>query len=159
MVETYRTGKDLKIMVWAMFWGSERSSLYIMDRDFESLKHGYTANSYIEVLDAQVARYYTNDKWFMHDNAPIHTANKVKDWFKEQGVDVTDWPPYSPDLNPIEHAWKKLKELMATIYPELMKSTSVTDKTRIELEEALKVCWMLFLLPFLSRCWTLCQGV
>ena len=90
MVETYTTGKNLRVMVWGMFWGSERSSLYIMDRDFESLKHGYTANSYIEVLDAKVACHYTDDKWFMHDNAPIHTANKAKDWFKEQRVDVTD---------------------------------------------------------------------
>ena len=32
MVETYTTGKNLKIMVWAMFWGSERSTLYIICR-------------------------------------------------------------------------------------------------------------------------------
>jgi len=51
-VETYRKGKDLRVMVWACFWGhGERSPLYIMDRDFESKKHGYSANSYIEVLE------------------------------------------------------------------------------------------------------------
>jgi transposase len=40
----------------------------------------------------------------MQDNASIHTAHKVKDWFEENGIQTTDWPPYSPDLNPIEHA-------------------------------------------------------
>ena len=91
MVETYKSNKNMKIMVWGMFRGSGRSSLYIMDRDFESKKHGYSANSYIELLDAQLARHYTDDMWFVHDNAPIHTADKVKAWFVEQRVDVQDW--------------------------------------------------------------------
>lgn len=38
------------------------------------------------------------------DNAPIHTAKIIKDWFCEQGIPLVDWRPYSPDLNPIEHA-------------------------------------------------------
>ena len=78
MVETYKTGKDIKIMVWGMFWGAGRSSLYIMDRDFESKKHDYSANGYIEVLYAQLTRYCTDYKWFVHDDAPIYTANRVK---------------------------------------------------------------------------------
>ena len=49
-----------------------------MNRDFESKKFGYLANSYIEVLDTQLARHYTDNMCFVHDNAPIHTANKVK---------------------------------------------------------------------------------
>ena len=38
----------------------------------------------------------------MQDNASIYTAQKVKDWFIEQRVWYIDWPPYSPDLNPIK---------------------------------------------------------
>ena len=38
----------------------------------------------------------------MQDNASIHTAKKVKDWFKDMAIPLVDWPPYSPDLNPIE---------------------------------------------------------
>ena len=30
-----------------------------MDRDFESKKHGYSANSYLEVLDAEVAPIFS----------------------------------------------------------------------------------------------------
>jgi hypothetical protein len=54
MVQTYGTGKNMKIMVWGAFWDTEQSGCYIMDRDFESAKHGYSAKSYLEVLNAEV---------------------------------------------------------------------------------------------------------
>jgi hypothetical protein len=51
-VETYKKGKQLRVMVWAAFWGhSKRIPLYVIDRDFEAKKQGYNAASYIEVLE------------------------------------------------------------------------------------------------------------
>ena len=32
-----------------------------MDRDLEIKKHGYSTNSYIEILDTQVAYYYIDN--------------------------------------------------------------------------------------------------
>jgi len=51
-----------------------------MDCDFESKKHKYSANSYLEVLNVEVELAYANlDKGyiFMQDNASIHTTIKV----------------------------------------------------------------------------------
>jgi predicted nuclease with RNAse H fold len=45
--------------------------------------------------------------------------NWLKNWAEENGVTVVDWPPYSPDLNPIENLWKLLKERICSKYPEL----------------------------------------
>ena len=78
-----------------------------MDHDFKSKKHEYSANSYLEVLDAEIAPAYASldpGYIFMQDNASIHTAYKVCDWFSEHGITrITNWPAYSPDLNSIEH--------------------------------------------------------
>ncbi|KAJ5929319.1 hypothetical protein N7454_007167 [Penicillium verhagenii] len=56
---------------------------------------------------------------FMQDNTPIHTARIVKVWFCESGFNIMEWPPYSPDLNPIKHAWAKLKEMIDRLDPNL----------------------------------------
>ena len=106
-VQTYKKGKGMRVMVSAAFWGDgQRSDLLILERDFESKR--YSANSYLALKDLVVPNY-TDDLIFMQDNASIYTAKKKKkskEWLKERGIRVTDWPPYSPDLNPIEHAWK-----------------------------------------------------
>jgi hypothetical protein len=60
MIQTYNYHKNMKVMVWGCFWDIGRTSLYIMDYDFESKKHRYSANSYLEVLNAEVAPVYAN---------------------------------------------------------------------------------------------------
>ena len=39
---------------------------------------------------------------FMDDNAPVHRATAVSEWKNDKGIVCIDWPPRSPDLNPIK---------------------------------------------------------
>lgn len=38
--------------------------------------------------------------------------------FEERSITPIDWPPYSPDLNPIEHVWKIMKDNIEYKYPD-----------------------------------------
>jgi transposase len=46
------------------------------------------------------------------DNLSSHKVNGVRKRIEEAGAAVMYLPPYSPDLNPIEKAWAKLKQLL-----------------------------------------------
>lgn len=46
------------------------------------------------------------------DNLGAHLATGVRDAVQAAGADVLYIPPYSPDLNPIELCWSKLKSVL-----------------------------------------------
>jgi transposase len=48
------------------------------------------------------------------DNLPAHKTAGVRATLERSGIDYEYLPPYSPDLNPIENAFSKLKRLVRT---------------------------------------------
>lgn len=49
------------------------------------------------------------------DNASIHKSETTKKLIKKAGCTLIFLPPYSPDLNPIERFWAKLKKKLRYI--------------------------------------------
>jgi transposase len=141
MIQPYKKGHDFSIMVWACFWGLEHSNLYALERDFEAKKQGYSARSYIHVLDDNLPGIYQPGLIFMQDKAPIHTAKAVALWFRENGINVMEWPPYSPDMNPIEHLWFLLKEHVDNVNPHINNVVGGEDKIKAALFDALYKAW------------------
>jgi transposase len=49
------------------------------------------------------------------DNLSSHKGPKVEQLFRASGAELRDPPPYSPDMNPIEKAYSKLKAFLRKI--------------------------------------------
>ena len=81
--------------------------------------------------------YLTNDlsPWLQPgdivvlDNATPHKVDGVKDIIKDAGAVISYLPPYSPDLNPIENMWSKIKSILR----------KAKARTQHELETAIKL--------------------
>jgi hypothetical protein len=69
----------------------------------------------------------------MQDNAPQHKARATIEWLRNEGIPTFGWPPYSPDINPIEHVWHYMKSYIETYFAE--------DLTRAELNRVIYEAW------------------
>ena len=59
---------------------------------------------------------------FMQDNAPGHGAKATQDDLRARSITPIFWPVLSPDLNPIETLWDKIKDYIDAKYPEIHRS-------------------------------------
>lgn len=141
-------------MVWAAFGGFGSSQFIVMDRDPASKRGGFSAQSYLDGPLQELGSFYTPDLLFMQDNASIHTARVVKEQLAEWEISVIQWPPWSPDLNPIEHLWHILKSLLKSDYPELFNLPKDSQQLADAMEEALKQCWNMVPLVTKKTLWS-----
>jgi transposase len=154
MISQVRTSRKPAQMVWASIWVDEReyarkSDLVIMDCNFNAPKHEYSSQGYLEALRRGLLPYLRCTQLFMQDNARIHTSRVVRQFLTDHYINTITWPPYSPDLNPIEHLWWHLKKCMHKFYPQY-NNCSVAEKEWESLCEVLKqygqckrldLCW------------------
>ena len=98
------------VMVWAAISFHGVVDLVVLDGR-------QTSSDYIELLEVQKINFqemFNGQQWILQqDNAPIHTARRVKQWFTHNSVEFLEWPAVSPDLNIIENLWGWLSR---TIY-------------------------------------------
>ena len=91
------------LLVWGSIAYNFKSELVFIDGSLTALK--YRDNVLVpHVIPAIRQRALT----FQQDNARPHVAHICTDLLTENDIDVMDWPPYSPDLSPIEHLWDEL---------------------------------------------------
>ena len=119
---------DASVMAWGCFSSSGVGDITIVEGHMN-------AQMYIIILSSNMIpsarRLFEVTYIFQQDNDPKHTARVVKKYPERKGIKVLDWSSQSPDLNPIENLWHKLKTLLNK---EKMKKLS-------ELPELMKKCW------------------
>lgn len=55
------------------------------------------------------------------DNLAAHKVEGVRPLIESRGAQLLYLPPYSPDFNPIEQAWSKLKQLLRAVKARLLE--------------------------------------
>lgn len=108
-------GERLKVGVPHGHWktttlvGAIRSTGFTAPRVIDGTVNGERFKAYIaEVL---VPALQKGDTVIM-DNLPAHKSSKIREMIEAAGARLLYLPPYSPDLNPIEMAFSKLKAML-----------------------------------------------
>ena len=87
-----------------------------------------TADTYVDMLENdffyQVEENLPANFVWMHDNAPPHVALRTKAYLERKGITTMEWPPMSPDLNPIKNVWSLLSK---EVYREKKVYKNTTD--------------------------------
>jgi DDE superfamily endonuclease len=109
-------------MFWASFSGStRRTGLIPLYGDPNSPRGGVNRFVILDLYRRILPTLLADPRSiFQQDNAPSHTAHIVRDYIASLGREIMIWPPYSPDLNPIENLWTLLKQKIYQIRPDLL---------------------------------------
>lgn len=119
----YRKGPGL---FWEKEWGSISGQTY--NERIVPLISGWITLNTLEQQQQQQRLV------LMHDNAPAHTGRDVLAEIQSRGITVVKWPPYSPDLNPIETCWNWMKDYIEDMYGDDRKPSY--DTLRLWVQQA-----------------------
>lgn len=68
------------------------------------------------VRQGLVAQLQRGD-WVIMDNLATHKVAGVREAIEGAGARLVYLPPYSPDFNPIENLWSKVKQILRSLAP------------------------------------------
>ena len=101
------------ISVWGCFSSAGPGCLLFYDGRLNAMRYVDTISGTLP--DYLREKFSNNEYFFQQDNAPCHKARFTTNWFSEQNIPLLDWPPTSPDLNPIENIWSEIDRKLQKI--------------------------------------------
>ena len=109
------------VMVWAGICASGKTPLVFVDPGVKINKNYYLTEILQGVLEPWARAHFGNRDWiFQQDSAPAHKAREVQNWCQANFpgfITSQEWPPYSPDLNPLDFSVWAILEARACATP------------------------------------------
>lgn len=108
-------------MVWAGICASGKTPLVFVNPEAKINKNYYLREILQKVLKPWARRHFGAREWIsQQDSAPAHKAREVQDWCRDNFpgfISAQEWPPYSPDLNPMDYSIWAILEARACATP------------------------------------------
>jgi hypothetical protein len=99
----------VKLNAWGCFSGKGLGYCYIFNENMDArLLQRILGTHLLESAELHYEQDPPELWWLLQDNDPKHKSVLIRTWLHNHGIHVLDFPPYSPDLNPIENLWNDM---------------------------------------------------